>query len=229
MLSHNFIQRGLTLSLLAAGIVWSVGCGAGGASLAPTTTTFQYDVSGENQSAAVSDTLPPGSQPSRFVPNYVPSLTGGLQAWPRFPLTVAFVHDGNYSADRQAAITAGFDQWVSATNGLIDYRVVGDPSTSDIVVNCNPTVNLSLTHTEFTGTTVLHATIAMGLAEPFGSTALLPPRSLQAMAAHEFGHALGINGHSTDPHDLMNHVLTDNISITPSDLNTLKTAYPRLF
>ena len=30
---------------------------------------------------------------------------------------------------------------------------------------------------------------------------------MQASAAHEFGHALGIDGHSTNPHDLNESLL----------------------
>lgn len=65
-----------------------------------------------------------------------------------------------------------------------------------------------------------------------------PPLDLQATAAHEFGHALGIDGHSDDPADIMYPTLHHTLlvgglpppthAITPRDLQTLKACYPLL-
>lgn len=51
----------------------------------------------------------------------------------------------------------------------------------------------------------------------------------QTIAAHEFGHALGIGPHSNDGNDLMYYLLHNNGTIaelvTTRDLNTLKSIY----
>ncbi len=72
------------------------------------------------------------------------------------------------------------------------------------------------------------------------ATGDLSPDELQSTAAHEFGHALGIEGHSDNEDDLMYpsqiRVFLDDAllpspprSVTKRDLNTLKSGYPALF
>jgi predicted Zn-dependent protease len=67
------------------------------------------------------------------------------------------------------------------------------------------------------------------------------PDELRSVAAHEFGHALGIQGHSDDAADLMfpaapryysalnQHLPSPVRPVTTRDLNTIKLCYPRLF
>ena len=67
------------------------------------------------------------------------------------------------------------------------------------------------------------------------------PEELQATAAHEFGHALGISGHSSDPDDVMYPVETVHFdaqeqplpgearTVTAHDLQILANGYPGLF
>lgn len=66
------------------------------------------------------------------------------------------------------------------------------------------------------------------------------PGDIVSTAAHEFGHALGIQGHSDDPDDLMYPSETRFYSadgerlpapdrpVTARDLNTLRACYPLL-
>ena len=50
-------------------------------------------------------------------------------------------------------------------------------------------------------------------------------------SAHEFGHLLGIAGHSDDPNDLMypSHAPTQDVPLSARDINTAKTIYASLF
>ena len=55
------------------------------------------------------------------------------------------------------------------------------------------------------------------------------PDVVEAIAAHEMGHALGIYGHSGSNSDLMYPVLNGRSTPSESDVNTLKTDYAWLF
>ena len=160
--------------------------------------------------------------------NYVANLDGA-DHWAHFPITVAFVHDANYTGQRQAVITAGFQQWVTATRGMVSFKVIEGTRNAQVVVRCDPGRDDSVTSTSFDPTTDLlsHAVMRVGVANPDDHRLPMPLEDLQGVSAHEFGHALGINGHSANPGDLMYPVIDENRSITSRDLNTLKWAYSR--
>lgn len=160
---------------------------------------------------------------TRFTPNYVSDLDR-LLAWPSLPVRVFFVRDNNYSTARQNVALAGFDQWVTATGGVISYTVVDSLANSDINVSFDPTTQDGLTRLHFTDYTMQSADMFLGVQN-------LPNADLQCVAAHEMGHALGIDGHSKQQGDLMyfQHVIGDVCPVTTRDLDTMKTAYISLF
>ena len=165
-----------------------------------------------------------------------------LLHWPRFPLRVCFTPGGLTTPTREAATRAGFDEWVSATRQFVRYAIVSDPAQADVTVAFLPeaavpgqgeaTGNTGFT---FTGLVLKKARIRL-------ATGGAAPADLQTTAAHEFGHALGIDGHSDDPADLMFPVLERSTSLsadtpgpppaphglTRRDFNTLKVCYPAL-
>lgn len=158
-----------------------------------------------------------------FTPNYAASVSHLLQ-WSGFPVTVYFIQDANYSANRRALALAGFDQWVNATGGAVSYQVTTDQSAADITVTFDPKTANGLTNLHFTGLTMNHADMDVGVQD-------LPDADVQCVAAHEFGHAIGIDGHSPDQGDLMYfaHFVGESCPVTQRDLNTLKTGYCGLF
>ena len=164
-----------------------------------------------------------------FAPNYLYDLRH-MTHWARFPVVVAFVRDVNYTAEREQAARAGFDRWSEATNSIISYRVAPSPSSASITVRFDPHKADGQTSTESSNSKLVSANIALGVSLP-GDAGLMPMVDLECVAAHEFGHALGINGHSTDPGDLMyfQHTVGQIWSLSERDLNTLKTNYNWLF
>lgn len=160
-----------------------------------------------------------------FVPNYVPQLNR-LLYWERFPVTVYFVRDENYSEQYRQLALQGFNQWVEATNKVVQYVEVQRREDAQIVVMFKPDTTNGLTTFEYypRSGVLRSATMEVG-------TRSKNPTDIRSVAAHEFGHALGIYGHSTNPSDMMYPTFVSNVplQITQNDLNTLKTAYCQLF
>ena len=193
------------------------GCGGGGG--------------GSNSRTAVikPSTTPVGrgtgsSCASSYTPNYAPSVT--LLHWTHFPLKVYFKRDSNYSAARQSLATQGFDEWVQATNGGATYRVVTSASGADITVNFytftggpGDTLGVTYVHYYDDDNTIDSAEISLGFTGNNGNDILT--------AAHEYGHAIGIYGHSPSNQDLMYFEGNDAKCgcITPADLDTVLAAY----
>lgn len=161
------------------------------------------------------------SCPQTFTPNYAPSVA--LLHWQTFPLRVFFQQDDQLSAARQSTAIAGFNEWVSATGGKADYTVVSQASQAQITVSFYRFMGgsgdtLGTTTVSYTNDNIIRsAKVELGITGDTKDDILT--------AAHEYGHALGISGHSPNKPDLM--YFTGNLSgdVTTSDLNTARTAY----
>ena len=161
--------------------------------------------------------------------------------WEQFPIRVYFQTGSAFTDERKKSALAGFAQWVLATGGVVRYEEVALPAKADLVVKFDP--DTWVPHeTGTAGSTALYFSgLRLRKAEMELATGRATPYQLQTTAAHEFGHALGIDGHSNDPDDLMYPVAIRTYSpaslafpepprsITARDLNTLKTAYGSLF
>lgn len=160
-----------------------------------------------------------------FVPNYVPQLER-LLYWERFPVTVYFERDANYSDYYRQLALQGFDQWVQATGFIVRYRQVESPDAAQIKVSFKPDTHNGLTTYTYYPSSgrLVSAKVEIGIQ---GGN----PVDIRSVSAHEFGHALGIGGHSANAEDMMYPTFTSNVplEITPNDLNTIKTAYCNYF
>jgi hypothetical protein len=196
-------RRLMLEAVVALGVSLLAGCGGGGA------------ITGE-QRVCSADT---------FTPNYVPLLER-LLYWERFPVTVYFERDANYSDYYRTLALQGFDQWVEATGYVVRYRQVDSPDRAQIRVVFKPdTRNGLTTYTYYPSSgRLISAKVEIGVR---GNN----PIDIRSVAAHEFGHAIGIGGHSQNPDDMMYTSFVTNVplQITLSDLNTVKTAYCNYF
>ncbi len=166
-----------------------------------------------------------------FLPNYVHEIdpqTGKvnqLYHWAIFPVKVAFISNSGLTADRENEAVNGFDQWVKVTNQFISYQLVSDPSEADITVafiaQGNNGRGGSTGYTADDNRNLQHADIVLNL------TYLSQLSNVMPIAMHEFGHALGIAGHSNTSSDIMS-VLSNIYTLKqPSqrDINMLLTGY----
>lgn len=164
-----------------------------------------------------------------------------LLHWARFPIRVFVAPSGVATDERRKSLLACFDQWVQATDGLVRYSLVSARSRADIIVTLEARAFVSVDPGAAGSTGLAFSGPVLKQADMELATESLPPGDLQSVAAHEFGHALGIDGHSDDPEDLMYPTATRYLSfdrvpvlippraIMLRDLNTLKACYPALF
>lgn len=160
--------------------------------------------------------------------------------WPQFPVRVYVPAKGAEQTQQALIVLSGLDEWVDASHGKVCYLRVTDPGMADITVQFQPvkfldpeTQTIGETQVTWSGTTLKKA--AIRLAEGAGTL-----EDLQATAAHEFGHALGIQQHSEDAGDLMFPVETLHVSafgdplpetvpyVTAHDFRLLAACYPQL-
>lgn len=161
--------------------------------------------------------------------------------WAHFPVRISLEAHGLGQMEEVPTALAGFDEWGAASHGKISFVRVSNPSKADITVQFVPGRCVSA-GTQAVGETTLYSSdgvmtkASMRLAE-----GVMLPEELQATAAHEFGHALGISGHSSDPDDVMYPVETVHFdaqeqplpgearTVTAHDLQILAGGYPKLF
>lgn len=177
-------------------------------------------------------------------PDYARAPLMRLLHWPRFPLRVFLATHGSEEAQEARDVQRGFDLWVRATGGGVCYVIVDAPDKADLTVRLVPSAALpgkagavGMTTVYSHGATLARAEIHLATGEAMGEAT---PEDITATAAHEFGHALGIQGHSDDPDDLMypsetrffsaagERLPTPAPSVTARDLNTLRACYPAL-
>ena len=181
-----------------------------------------------------------GSRPALAATAGAPSAPVPALHWPHFPVHV-FVEAKTPDEVQKALVAlAGLDEWVDATHGKVCYIRTTDPAKADIAVRFQPGKVLPAganvigeTAVTWSGTTLQKASIQ--LVEGLDTL-----EELQADAAHEFGHALGIEKHSADPDDLMFPVEVLQSSengdfpppsaprVTAHDLRLLAASYPQM-
>jgi hypothetical protein len=217
--SHRFLRSShlFASAVLAIGALLS-GCGGGsGGSQKPPQTDVPLNV------ACPDD---------EFVPNEM-QYTSHLYRLTKLPAIVYFVRDAYFTAARRKSALAGFSQWTEATGGKVSFIETDNPQYANVTVRFTdqlaPTVWGATTLDFYVYDRVLNGgqiSITVGREET--------PARLQATAAHEFGHVLGMNVHTPDCEDVMAKTFYCGFPTTPMplsvrDVNTIKTAYCWMF
>ena len=192
------------------------GCGGGGGNNGPDRPTPTPTPIPQNRSCTN----------QTYTPNYAvnPNPNFKLLRWQVFPLRVFFIQDAENTAARRTLAIQGFDEWVKATKNGVTYKVVSKESDANVTVDFftysnGSTLGYTNLYDYKESKTLSFADVNIGVT---GDN-----RNDGITATHEFGHALGINGHSPDSADLMYFEGNDTGCgcITPADLNTILTVY----
>jgi hypothetical protein len=188
----------VVLALLAAG--FASGCGGGGGGVSSSAQNLRS-----------------------FDPNYLPDLKS-VTHWAAFPVKVYFEPGLDYTPARQALAESGIAQWNDRTGGLVRYTVTADAAQAQVVIHFVDKLEGTLigwTNWSFDDRgAIQHADtkiVVTGLSDV----------DVRWVAAHEFGHALGLDGHSKQAQDVMfaSHALGNSWDLTTRDENTVKTNY----
>ena len=186
--------------------------------------------------AALSARAAPPSAPDYA---HAPALRMLLH-WSRLPVRACFLPGPLATDTRRKAVLTGFDRWTLTTGGRISYTVVDSVKIADITVDFDPHAALPGTGNVSGHTIMLFSGTVLRKAQMMLAVGSVESDDLSNTAAHEFGHALGIDGHSDNSADLMYPELTRIIYIglpslptlprLPSarDVNTLRLCYPSL-
>lgn len=226
----------VTASIILSGVM--TGCGGGGGTTAVASNVSSNASSDTNANSATgsSGSVPTGCTITTFNPNYANLMP--LYRWGSLPVKIYFLNSGMITAsdgtqvDLQQIALQGFSEWSSATNGAISLQVTTDAAQANITVHFGalaaaPTAKdvLGLEQSRlFVDNTIKSADI---LLNTWPSMSAANVNSFRETATHEFGHALGINGHSDFPLDVMYaaHSVLVEKPLSARDINTLRTGY----
>ena len=142
-------------------------------------------------------------------------------------------------ADFRRIAKAALDEWCTAIGGAMRYEFVDLPSRASLV--CTYTDDPSEVRSDHevgtNGNTTVHIANINNQIDRTNSVILvakksggkrLSPATIMKLCMHEIGHAMGLNGHSPNNHDVMfwtSNVPTIRPALSERDKNTIKRLY----
>lgn len=238
---------GGTISLSNADFTWSVQNGGTFLSFQPDgrarglatgTATVVATAKGVTSApASVSVTAANGCSSGSYTPNYfddintpdIPNVSGSFRHWTHAPLKIYFHVDSHWTQTLQDIFKQGVTQWNASTSNGISVEYTANAAEADITVQFLPSSSLpgnaiGVTYSTFDPTTREMSGASVQIADDLG-----PASVTLSTCSHEYGHALGIGGHSPNDTDLMYYAENGTSAPNARDLNTMKTNYCNFF
>jgi Tfp pilus assembly protein PilF/predicted Zn-dependent protease len=158
----------------------------------------------------------PGSNPR--LPDYLEAVThDGTCRWPsnRLPIKV-FIDNGNkvdgFRESFRRCLVEALDAWIEASGNKLAYTLVSNRANSDVVCEWtdNPAdvtgkgtqAERGISHVFTSGNIITKGTLKI-LTRPTLEQGTLSDEDVKKACLHEVGHLLGLQGHSTNNHDVM--------------------------
>lgn len=168
------------------------------------------------QNASSASAVSPQAQ-AKFQDYYIAVTANGVFRWDQSALPIkVFVFDGKsvpgFRPQFKDILASAFEEWVTASGGKVSYLLVDQPANADIVCDWtnNPAdVKGDGTQGErgmaqiFAENHVIKRASIRILTKALLSATTLSDDDLKKACLHEIGHALGLQGHSTNNHDVM--------------------------
>lgn len=191
---------------------------------------------------------PPGMAPSNGPstanePDYLNAVnTDGNFRWSseKLPIDV-YIADGRgvagYQPEYRQMMIDAFNEWCNTSNGTMTWREVQNPNKSDVMVNWTSSPNVRpgaveagqtktlVQQNKITGDgKIVNAQISI-LTELLGRS--FAEDAMRKTCLHEVGHALGLQGHSDVPTDIMYPTVNEHqvAKLKSRDINTLARLY----
>jgi len=163
---------------------------------------------------------------------------GRIVRWPEktMPIRVHIAPFRWYEKSKQqeshaynGMVLQAMEQWSRISGGKVTFRVVNTLNESQIDVNWRRVDRTSLGHCEYLvnkNHQIYSAEIKIGISDGIIHAKYNDIDEVNHTIVHEFGHALGILGHSTHNHDIMYvpHQF-GVVSVSPRDEATLRWLY----
>lgn len=111
------------------------------------------------------------------------------------PLKIYIDNRSGFKPHYMEYIVWSLSSWSQALNGRLSYQFTNNPAEADITVDWVP----RFSDRYIAGLT----TFRVGHADIQIKTEGVPEKDIKTNIIHEFGHALGIAGHSENPNDIM--------------------------
>lgn len=147
------------------------------------------------------------------------------------PLRV-YIADGKgvegWNNNLKQVVTYAMRTWQSAMRSKVSFSQTYNEANADIIVRWKQNFSdniLGVSPFQMVGSTIVRSDIFLAVYYP-DSKRPIPLEELKSIAVHEFGHALGMHGHSPYPSDIMYFSKTRRLN-TPStrDINTMRLLY----